>query len=169
MWQWCHNSLALNRIAALIRIFFRNAWRYLYFGCLYSVVRSFTKIYKRNFEISWNFYKKGINHAWTEEVEYGLKSESRKKNAHMHFFAPTPKSKRLKQVTVNSDLHVGPSSLLLSWKMVHFYHVQSKTPTCQEEALYWSVWLKKVTPHLSCVMCATPLNFEEIKRLLAVQ
>jgi len=80
MWQWCHNSLALNRIAALIRIFFRNAWRYLHFGCLFSVVRSFTKIYKRHFEISWNFYKKGINHALTEEVEYGLKSESRKKS-----------------------------------------------------------------------------------------
>ena len=79
------------------------------------------------------------------------------------------KSKRLKEVTVNSDLHVGPSSLLLSWKMVHFYHVQSKTLACQEEALYWGVWLKKVTPHLSCVMCATPLNFEGIKRLLALQ
>ena len=40
--------LALNWIAALIGIFFRNAWRYLYFGCLSSVVRSFTRIYERN-------------------------------------------------------------------------------------------------------------------------
>ena len=29
-----------------------------------SAVRSFTKIYKRNFEISWNFYKKSIIHAF---------------------------------------------------------------------------------------------------------
>ena len=32
-----------------------------------SVVRSFTKIYHRNFEISWNLYKKGINYACTED------------------------------------------------------------------------------------------------------
>ena len=29
-----------------------------------SAVRSFTKIYKRNFEISWNFYKKSFIHAF---------------------------------------------------------------------------------------------------------
>ena len=57
--------LALNRIATLIGIFFRNTWRYPYFGCLSSGVGSFTKIYKRNFEISWNLNKKGINCAWT--------------------------------------------------------------------------------------------------------
>ena len=28
---------------------------------------SFTEIYKRNFEISCSFYKKGINYAWTED------------------------------------------------------------------------------------------------------
>ena len=32
-----------------------------------SAVRSFTKIYHRNFEISWNLYKKGINYASTED------------------------------------------------------------------------------------------------------
>ena len=32
-----------------------------------SAVLRFTIIYKRNFEISWNFYKKGINYACTEE------------------------------------------------------------------------------------------------------
>ena len=32
-----------------------------------SAVRSFTKLYKRNFGISWNFYKKGINYACTED------------------------------------------------------------------------------------------------------
>ena len=46
-------------------IFFRNAWCYLavYFRCLSSVERRVTKIYKRNFKISWNFYKKDINYA----------------------------------------------------------------------------------------------------------
>ena len=34
---------------------------------LNSAVQSFTKIYERNFEISWNFHKKGINYACTEE------------------------------------------------------------------------------------------------------
>ena len=43
--------LALNRISALIRIFSENALCYVYFGCLPSAVRSFTKIYQRNFEI----------------------------------------------------------------------------------------------------------------------
>ena len=34
----------------------------VFFGWLSSAVRSFTKIYKRNFEISWNFYEKtGLN------------------------------------------------------------------------------------------------------------
>ena len=36
-----------------------------------SAVRSFTKIYKRNYEISWNFYLKGINYAWTEALLSG--------------------------------------------------------------------------------------------------
>ena len=159
--------LATNRIAALIRIFFRNPWRYLHFGCLYSVEQSFTKIYERNFEISWNFYKKGI--IMHELKKWSVAWGQRAGKKCSHFFVPTPKSKRLKQVTVNSDLHVGPSSLLLSWKIVHFYHVESKALACQEEALYWGVWLKKVTPHLSRVKCATPLNWEGIKRLLAAQ
>ena len=50
--------LALNRISAVIGNFFGNALRYVYFGCLSSVLRSFTKIYKRNFKISLNFSKK---------------------------------------------------------------------------------------------------------------
>ena len=37
-----------------------------------SAVRSFTKIYERSFEISWNFYKKGINYACTEFATYFL-------------------------------------------------------------------------------------------------
>ena len=65
-WQWRHNSLALNRIPALIGIFFGNALLYVYFGCLSSVVRSFTKICPRNFEIFLNLYKKSIKNARTE-------------------------------------------------------------------------------------------------------
>ena len=57
---------ALNRIAARIRIFSRNALRYVNFGCLPSAVQSLTTIYKRNFEISWNFYMKAIIRAYTE-------------------------------------------------------------------------------------------------------
>jgi len=30
-------------------------------------VRGFTRINKRNFEISWNLYKKGINYAYIED------------------------------------------------------------------------------------------------------
>ena len=52
--------LALNRISAHKDTFLRNALRYLYSECLCSVVPSFTIIYKRNFEISLDFYKKGI-------------------------------------------------------------------------------------------------------------
>ena len=55
--------LALNQIAALIGIFFGNACRYLYFGCLSSVARSFREIYVKNLEMSWNFYKKRIDYA----------------------------------------------------------------------------------------------------------
>ena len=43
--------LALNRVSALIGIFFANTLRYVYFGCLSSI------------EVSLNFYKKGINYA----------------------------------------------------------------------------------------------------------
>ena len=67
--------LALNQIAALIGIFFRNAWRCLCFGCLSSVVWSFTKMYKRNFKISWNFYKEGINYELNYKINYKLKTE----------------------------------------------------------------------------------------------
>ena len=36
--------------------------KYVFFGWLSSAVRSFTKIFKMNFEISWNFYEKnGLN------------------------------------------------------------------------------------------------------------
>ena len=34
---------------------------------LNSAERSFTKIFKRNFEISWDFHKKGINYECTED------------------------------------------------------------------------------------------------------
>ena len=50
--------LALNRILALIDLNFGNALRCAYFRCLSSVMRSFTEIYVRNFEISWNFSKR---------------------------------------------------------------------------------------------------------------
>ena len=50
--------LALNRILALIDLNFGNALRCGYFMCLSSVMRSFTEIYVRNFEISWNFSKR---------------------------------------------------------------------------------------------------------------
>ena len=36
-------------------------------------MQSFTEIYERNFEISWNFCKKGINYAWTEDWIYADK------------------------------------------------------------------------------------------------
>ena len=36
-----------------------------------SAVRSFTKIYERNYEISWNFYLNGINYACTEALLFG--------------------------------------------------------------------------------------------------
>ena len=44
--------LVLNRISALIDLNVGNALRCAYFGCLPSVIQSFTKIYNRNFEIS---------------------------------------------------------------------------------------------------------------------
>ena len=50
--------MALNRISALIGIFFRNALRYIYFGCLSSVVRSITKI-KEEFQDTFEFLQKG--------------------------------------------------------------------------------------------------------------
>ena len=46
--------LALNRISARIRISPWNALQYLY------LEGSFIKIDKRNFEICWNFYRKGM-------------------------------------------------------------------------------------------------------------
>ena len=58
--------LALNQISALIGIFFGNALRYLYLGCLSSIERSLTKMCMRNFEVSLNLYNKGINYALTE-------------------------------------------------------------------------------------------------------
>ena len=49
--------LALNRISAIFGFFF-NALRYVFFGRMSSALRSFRKMYKRNFKISWNLYKK---------------------------------------------------------------------------------------------------------------
>ena len=53
-------ALAFNRTTVLIRIFSENALGYVNFGCLPPAVQSFTQIYNRNFEISWNFYMKAI-------------------------------------------------------------------------------------------------------------
>ena len=55
--------LALSRISVLIDLSFGNALHCAYFECLSSVKRSFTEVYERNFEISWNVQKKGINYA----------------------------------------------------------------------------------------------------------
>ena len=44
--------LALNQTLALFGMLFWNALRYLFFWLMSSAVRSFTKIYKRSFEIS---------------------------------------------------------------------------------------------------------------------
>ena len=66
----CHVTmvLALNLILGLFGNFF-TLW------LVSSAVRSFTKIYKRNFHISWNFYEKGINYACTEDwILYSLAS-----------------------------------------------------------------------------------------------
>ena len=46
-------------VPLLVRALFLQAVT-VYFGCLSSVVWSFAKIYKRNFKISWSFYKKSI-------------------------------------------------------------------------------------------------------------
>ena len=54
---------AVNRISALIDLNFGNALSCAYFVCLPSVMQRFTEIYERNFDISWNFYEKGINYA----------------------------------------------------------------------------------------------------------
>ena len=42
---------------------FGNALHCTYIGCLSSIMQSLTEIYERNFEISWNFFKMGINYA----------------------------------------------------------------------------------------------------------
>ena len=55
--------LALSRISALIDLNFGNALRCAYFGCSSSGMRRFSEIYERNLEISWNFFKKGIDYA----------------------------------------------------------------------------------------------------------
>ena len=46
-------------------------WKLFMLRVLFPVVRSFTKIYNRNFEISLNFYKKGIMH----ELKAGLNAD----------------------------------------------------------------------------------------------
>ena len=63
-WQWRHNKSNFCPYGNFES--FWNALRYNFFGYLSSVVRSFTKSCKRNFEISWNFYEKEVNYAWTE-------------------------------------------------------------------------------------------------------
>ena len=63
-WQWRQNSFGPKSNFCPYRHFLGNALRYVYFGCLSFDVWSFTKIYKRNFEISLNFYKKDIKYAW---------------------------------------------------------------------------------------------------------
>ena len=65
--------MALNRISALIGIFFGNALRYIYFGCLSSAGRSITKI-KEEFRDIFEFLKKGTNYACTEGWTYALVS-----------------------------------------------------------------------------------------------
>ena len=51
-------SLILSFV--IFGIFVCNALCYVFFRWLSPAVWSFTQIYKRNFEISWNFYGKGI-------------------------------------------------------------------------------------------------------------
>ena len=63
-------SLILSFV--IFGIFVCNALCYVLFGWLYPAVRSFTQIYKRNFEISWNFYRKGINYAF---IKTGLNTD----------------------------------------------------------------------------------------------
>ena len=74
-WISCGNDvtivLALNQILTHVRIFSRNALRYLYLGCSPSAERSFMKIDVRNFEILWNFYRKGLYFIYTNLLLLG--------------------------------------------------------------------------------------------------
>ena len=63
-------SLILSFV--IFGIFVCNALCYVFFRWLSPAVRSFTQIYKRNFEISWNFYRKGINYAF---IKTGLNTD----------------------------------------------------------------------------------------------
>ena len=45
--------LAIKGISALFGSYIENASSYAFFGSMSSAVRSVTKIYKGNFEISW--------------------------------------------------------------------------------------------------------------------
>ena len=49
------------------RHFVLKYFKLVFFGYMSSAAQSFTKIYKRNFEKSWNFYKKSRNDACTED------------------------------------------------------------------------------------------------------
>ena len=66
-WQWRHNSFSFKSNFSPYRPELWKCFTLRMLWCLPSVTRSFTEIYERNFEISWNFYKKGITHAWTED------------------------------------------------------------------------------------------------------
>ena len=59
--------LALNRISALFGIFFWKALRYVFDECLLLCEVSKKSMSQRNFDISWNFYKKVLNYACTED------------------------------------------------------------------------------------------------------
>ena len=57
-WQQHHNRFSFKSNFSPYQHFLWKCFHYRYFGCLSSAVRSFTKLYTRNFKISLNFYKK---------------------------------------------------------------------------------------------------------------
>ena len=59
-WQQHHNRFSFKSNFSPYQHFLWKCFHYRYFGCLSSAVRSFTKLYTRNFKISLNFYKKGM-------------------------------------------------------------------------------------------------------------
>ena len=63
--------LALNQILALFGMLFLNALRYIFFWLMSSAVRSFTKIYKKSFKIS--FFKWSAEHKYTCAISKQMK------------------------------------------------------------------------------------------------
>ena len=148
MWQWRHNCFSSKSNCSPNLHFLEKCLTVPILWVLVFCCAKFHKNLWGDFRDILEFLQKGHKSCmnWRSGVWNEVWEQEKKV---LPLFVPTPKSKRLKQVT-GSDLHEGPSSLLLSWKMVHFYHMESTTSLSRRGSLLRCMAKKSHSSSLKC-------------------